>query len=67
MKLAEPVKPRQKRDARTTAFNKRKAELRSLYKRYKVGLVVEEDLTSEQKVLLIKYYGVKFGGEDGFS
>ena len=41
------------------SFNKRKEELRSLYKRYKVGLVTEEELTDEERVLLIKYYGVK--------
>ena len=38
----------------------RKKRLRQLYKRFKVGLIKEEDLTSEEKNLLVKYYGVKF-------
>lgn len=33
--------------------------LRRLYKKYKVGLVKERDLTEEEKKLLVKYYGIK--------
>jgi hypothetical protein len=39
-------------------FNKRKAALRQLYKRYKAGLVTQESLTDEQRFLLCKYYGL---------
>jgi len=46
------------RDPRVAAFNRRKAELRELYKQYKVGIVTEEELTDEQRVLLKKYFGV---------
>jgi len=35
------------------------AELHQVYKRYKAGLVKEEDLTDEQKRLFRKYYGVR--------
>lgn len=34
-------------------------KLHRLYKRYKVGLVKEEELTEKEKELLITYYGVK--------
>lgn len=34
-------------------------ELRQLYKRYKVGLVKQDELTDEQRRLLRKYYGVE--------
>lgn len=34
-------------------------ELKRLYKRFKVGVIKEEDLTEEDKKLLVKYYGVK--------
>jgi hypothetical protein len=40
-------------------FNDRKRQLHALYKRYKTGLIGEEDLTDEQRFLLTKYYGVK--------
>lgn len=39
------------------SFNKQKQELRQLYKRYKAGIIKEEQLTEEQKRLLRKYYG----------
>ena len=40
------------------SFNKRKQELRETYKKFKIGLITEDDLTDEQLVLLQKYYGV---------
>jgi len=40
------------------SFNKQKQELRQTYKRYKAGMIKEEDLTDEQKRLLKKYYGL---------
>lgn len=39
-------------------FRRRKRELRETYKRFKVGLITEDDLTDEQRFLLRKYYGV---------
>lgn len=45
-------------DKNEESFFKRKQNLRGLYKRYKVGLVTEEDLTDEQRALLMKYYGL---------
>jgi hypothetical protein len=39
-------------------FNRKKRELRELYKRYKAGLVTEEQMTEEQKRLLRIYYGL---------
>ena len=38
--------------------NKQKTYLRMLYKRYKVGLITEDDLTEKEKKLLRKYYGL---------
>jgi hypothetical protein len=35
------------------------AQLREVYKKYKAGLLSVDELTPEQKRLLIKYYGVK--------
>ena len=52
------VTKRPVRSSYKAQFNKRKKELRSLYKKYKVGIVTDEDLTDEQRVLLKKYYGV---------
>jgi hypothetical protein len=34
------------------------AQLHEVYKKYKVGLIKESDLTDDQKRLLKKYYGV---------
>lgn len=34
------------------------AELREVYKRYKAGIIREEDLTDEQKRLLRRYYNL---------
>ena len=48
------------RDEKKTDFNKRKRELHSLYKKYKVGMISGEDLTDEQRLLLMKYYGVRY-------
>lgn len=45
-------------------FNRRKAELRQLYKRYKAGIVTQESLSDDQRFLLRKYYGCG-GGSDG--
>lgn len=45
-------------------FNRRKRELHSLYKKYKVGLVGEEELTDDQRFLLQKYYGIKSAETD---
>ena len=33
-------------------------KLRETYKRYKAGLILEDDLTEEEKYLLKKYYGL---------
>ena len=38
-------------------------KLRMLYKRYKTGLVKEEDLTPKERELLRRYYNVKMEGE----
>lgn len=46
----------------TKGFNDRKKQLRSLYKKYKVGLVSEEELTDDERFLLMKYYNLKEGG-----
>lgn len=46
-------------------FEKRKQELRQLYKRYKAGIVTQETLTDEQRFLLMKYYGVREDESDG--
>lgn len=35
-------------------------ELHMLYKRFKVGLIDEKDLTILERKLLIKYYGVVY-------
>lgn len=40
------------------AFERQKMELRQLYKRYKAGLVKEEQLTPRQRELLRRYYGL---------
>ncbi len=40
------------------SFNKQKQELRQTYKRYKAGLIKEEQLDDETKRLLRKYYGL---------
>ena len=50
--------------ATSKEFNERKKQLRSLYKKYKVGLVSEEELTDDQRFLLAKYYGVKEGDDE---
>lgn len=34
------------------------AGLHEVYKRYKAGIIKEEDLTEDQRRLLIKYYGL---------
>jgi len=47
-------------DVRRKSFDQRKKELRSLYKKYKVGLVRQEDLSDDELFLLTKYYPVKF-------
>lgn len=47
----------------TKGFNERKKQLRSLYKKYKVGLVREEDLTDDERFLLKKYYNIQEAGE----
>lgn len=59
--LKEP-KPQKKeqRDPYKTAFNKRKAELHSTYKKFKVGMINGENLTDEERFLLTKYYGVRY-------
>lgn len=41
------------------SFAKRKRDLREVYKRYKAGLLKEDELTAEQRALLKRYYGVK--------
>ena len=33
-------------------------QLHEVYKRYKAGIIKEEDLTEDQKRLLRKYYGL---------
>jgi predicted molibdopterin-dependent oxidoreductase YjgC len=33
-------------------------KLREKYKRYKAGIISEDDLTEEEKYLLQKYYGL---------
>ena len=39
---------------------RRNAErLHEVYKRYKAGIIDEEDLSPEMKELLVKYFGVK--------
>lgn len=38
-------------------------QLRQVYKRYKVGLIKEEELSSDTKRLLHKYYGVKWADD----
>jgi len=48
----------------TSEFNARKKQLRGLWKKYKVGLITEDDMTDEEVVLLRKYYPVKREGED---
>jgi len=40
-------------------FNKEKARLRELYKRYKTGLIKSEQISDKDADLLRKYYGVK--------
>ena len=50
-------------DTRRKSFDKRKKELHSLYKKYKVGLVTQEDLSAEEILLLTKYYGVRWEGD----
>ena len=51
-------------DVRRKSFDQRKKELRSLYKKYKVGLVRQEDLSDDELFLLTKYYPVKFERDD---
>ena len=48
----------------SSEFNARKKQLRGLWKRYKVGLITEDDMTAEEIVLLRKYYPVKYEDED---
>lgn len=38
---------------------KEKMKLRETYKKYKIGLIKEEDLSDEELMLLQKYYGVR--------
>jgi len=40
-------------------FREEVKELRRIYKRYKVGLVVWKDIPPSKQVLLNRYYGVK--------
>lgn len=51
-------------DERRKSFDKRKKELRSLYKKYKVGMLSQEDLTSDEIFLLTKYYGVRWEDDE---
>ena len=48
----------------TKEFNERKRQLRGLWKKYKVGLITEDDMTAEEIILLRKYYPVRYEGED---
>lgn len=54
--LIEP--PKKKRDFTNTEFNRQKRELRSWYKKWKVGLIKWDDIPEDQQELLIRYYGV---------
>jgi hypothetical protein len=45
-------------DARKAAMRRIANQLHEVYKKYKAGIIKEEQLTSEQKRLLRKYYGV---------
>jgi len=47
-----------KRDTSNTEFNRQKRELRSWYKKWKVGFVKWDDIPKDQQELLIRYYGV---------
>jgi hypothetical protein len=40
------------------SFYKEKVRLRSVYKKWKVGLIHEDDISPEDMILLRKYYGV---------
>lgn len=44
------------------ASYKDRMALRQLYKRYMAGLVAWEDISPEDKALLIKYYGLDNNG-----
>jgi hypothetical protein len=39
-------------------FHKKKQRLRSIYKKYKVGMIGWEEIDPEDQALLMKYYGV---------
>jgi hypothetical protein len=54
----EPIKVK-KRDTSNTEFNRQKRELRSWYKKWKVGMVKWEDIPLDQQELLRRYYGVE--------
>lgn len=41
-------------------FNKKKKELRMVYKQWKAGMLREADLSPHMKQLLMNYYGVHF-------
>ena len=47
-------------------FNARKKQLRGLWKKYKVGLITEDDMTAEEIILLRKYYPIRREGEEGY-
>jgi hypothetical protein len=42
------------------AFNKKKRELRMVYKQWKAGMLRESDLSPQMRQLLKTYYGVYF-------
>jgi hypothetical protein len=44
---------------RELSFYKEKVRLRSVYKKWKVGLISWEDVAPEDQLLLEKYYGVR--------
>lgn len=41
---------------------KKKQRLRSIFKRYKVGMIQWEDIDYDDKLLLVKYYGLDMEG-----
>lgn len=51
-------------DVRRKSFDQRKKELRSLYKKYKVGMIGQDELSDDDIFLLTKYYGVKWQDEE---
>jgi len=42
-----------------TSFQERRRHMHEVYKLYKLGLIKEEELTEEEKNILISHYGIK--------